>query len=81
MTSRLTITLPDDLQGFVEEAVKQGSFESASAYVTSLVRKAKAKMELEAKLVEAMNSSVVGEFDRDYFEDLKARLKETYGKR
>ena len=55
----MNISLPDPLKQFVDGQVAQGRYSSASEYVRELIRadeKRKAEEELEAKLLEGINS-------------------------
>jgi antitoxin ParD1/3/4 len=56
----MNISLPDPLKQFVDGQVAQGRYSSASEYVRELIRadeKRKAEAELEAKLLEGLNSA------------------------
>jgi antitoxin ParD1/3/4 len=53
----MNISLPNDMKAFVEEQALQGGYASASEYLRDLLREAqrsKARLELEAKLLEGM---------------------------
>ncbi len=55
----MNILLPDPLKQFLERQIAQGHYSSASEYVQELIRtdeKRKADDELEAKLLESLNS-------------------------
>ena len=55
----MNISLPDPLKQFVDGQIAQGRYSSASEYVRELIRadeKRKAEDELEAKLLEGLNS-------------------------
>lgn len=55
----MKISLPEPLKEFVEGQIATGRYSSASAYVRELIRadaKRKAEEELEAKLLEGLNS-------------------------
>lgn len=56
----MNISLPDPLKQFVDGQIAQGRYSSASEYVRELIRadeKRKAEDELEAKLLEGLNSA------------------------
>ncbi|MFZ2650142.1 MAG: type II toxin-antitoxin system ParD family antitoxin [Burkholderiaceae bacterium] len=56
----MNISLPDPLKRFVDGQVAQGRYSSASEYVRELIRadeKRKGEAELEAKLLEGLNSA------------------------
>lgn len=55
----MNISLPDPLKQFVDGQIAQGRYSSASEYVRELIRadeKRKAEDQLEAKLLEGLNS-------------------------
>lgn len=55
----MNISLPDPMKEFVDEQIAQGRYSSASEYVRELIRadeKRKAEEQLEAKLLEGLNS-------------------------
>ena len=56
----MNISLPDPLKQFVEGQISTGRYSSASEYVRELIRadeKRKAEDQLEAKLLEGLNSA------------------------
>ena len=56
----MNISLPDPLKQFVDGQIAQGRYSSASEYVRELIRadeKRKAEEQLEAKLLEGLNSA------------------------
>lgn len=55
----MNISLPDPLKEFVDGQIAQGRYSSASEYIRALIRadeKRKAEEQLEAKLLEGLNS-------------------------
>lgn len=55
----MNISLPDPLKQFVDGQIAQGRYSSASEYMRELIRadeKRKAEDQLEAKLLEGLNS-------------------------
>jgi len=55
----MNISLPDPLKQFVDGQIAQGRYSSVSEYVRELIRadeKRKAEEQLEAKLLEGLNS-------------------------
>lgn len=55
----MNISLPESLKQFVDGQISTGRYSSASEYVRELIRadeKRKAEQELEAKLLEGLNS-------------------------
>ena len=56
----MNISLPDPLKQFVDGQIAQGRYSSVSEYVRELIRadeKRKAEEQLEAKLLEGLNSA------------------------
>jgi len=56
----MNISLPDPLKQFVDGQIAKGRYGSASEYVRELIRadeKRKAEVQLEAKLLEGLNSA------------------------
>ena len=56
----MNISLPDPLKQFVEGQISTGRYSSASEYVRELIRadeRRKAEEQLEAKLLEGLNSA------------------------
>lgn len=55
----MNISLPDPLKEFVDGQIAQGRYSSASEYIRELIRadeKHKAEEQLEAKLLEGLNT-------------------------
>jgi len=55
----MNISLPDPMKQFVDGQIAQGRYSSASEYVRELIRadeRRKAQEQLEAKLLEGLNS-------------------------
>ena len=81
--STLTITLPEDMQEFVDEQVAAGRHESRDAYVCDLLEKERlraAEKKLEAMLLEGLEGESEevtpewwDEFDKGVEERYKAR--------
>jgi antitoxin ParD1/3/4 len=56
----MNISLPDSLKKFVDAQISTGRYSTASEYVRELIRadeKRKAEEQLEAKLLEGLNSA------------------------
>lgn len=73
--STLNISLPEAMKLFVEEQVKGGMYSSASDYIRALVRedqKRQAEVQLETKLLEALDSHDFAEVTPDLFAELRA---------
>jgi len=70
----MNISLPDPLKQFVDGQIAQGRYSSASEYVRELIRadeKRKAEDQLEAKLLEGLNSTETALTAADW-KDLRA---------
>jgi len=70
----MNISLPDPLKQFVDGQIAQGRYSSASEYVRELIRadeKRKAEDQLEAKLLEGLNSAETALTAADW-KDLRA---------
>ncbi len=55
----MNVSLPDDMKAFIEEQIAREGYASASEYFRNLIREAqrrKAKLDLEAKLAEGLQS-------------------------
>ncbi len=65
----MNISLPDEMKVFVEAEMAQEGYASASEYLRALIRdaqKRRAKQELEAKLLEGLQGSVVTMTRKDW---------------
>lgn len=77
----LTVSLSEANSSFVEETAAAEGFASAGAYVDALVRQArikKAKMALDAKLLEAMESGPATEMTREDWDQLERQVWEEH---
>lgn len=80
----LNISLPDAMKAFVEAQVQTGQYASASDYIRALVRedqKRQAEQELEAKLLAALDSDDFREATPEFFERLRARVRQQVASR
>jgi antitoxin ParD1/3/4 len=74
---RMNISLPEAMQQFVEEQVQRGGYASASDYVQALIQEAQvraARHDLDAKLLEGLDSGPATPMTRDDWDDLKRRV-------
>ena len=77
MTS-LNVSLPDSMREWVAQQVKQGGYGTASEFVRELIREAKksrARQELEAKLIEGLESGPATEMTKADWDSLRARAR------
>jgi antitoxin ParD1/3/4 len=73
----MNISLPDPLKQFVDGQIAQGRYSSVSEYIRELIRadeKLKAEEQLEAKLLEGLNSSESELSEADWNEIRKEAL-------
>ena len=77
----LSISLPEALKEFVEEQVSKGGYGTPSEYLGSLIREARARslgQEIDAKLVEALESGPAAPMTHEDWEGLKRRVWERH---
>lgn len=80
--TQLEISLPDDLQKFVEAEAAAGRYGSPAAYVQDVLRalwKEKAKAQLEQVLVMASESGPPIEVTAQFWSELKSRVRQRTG--
>lgn len=71
----MNISLPDDLRDFVEQQVREKSYSSSSEYLRELIRRQRDTERFRGLILEGLNSPVVGTFDEDFFDQLRARIR------
>ena len=77
--SNVSIDLPADLLEFVESKVQRGEFASVSDYVIALVNAAREKRsDIEAALIEGLESGPVEEWTAKDWEDMKQRVTQRH---
>lgn len=77
-TTTESILLPDEMKAFIESQMTSEGYASASEYLRALIRdaqKRRAKQELEAKLLEGLQSPTSPMTDADWT-DLRRRIYE-----
>ena len=73
--SSIPVNLPQDLQEFVEAKVKDGQFANASEYIVALVDVARRKKsEIEAALIEGLESGPAEQWTSQEWQDMKQRV-------
>ncbi len=75
----MNISLPDSMRTYVEEQVGKGGYSSVSEYFRELVRqdqKRKATENLEAMLLEGLNSGSATEMTAQDWEDIRQAIRE-----
>jgi len=76
----MNISLPDALKNFVDTQVSQGHYGTSSEYIRELIRKDQERQKLRAMLLEGAQSAVQGEFDQDYFANLRHTIQSSKAK-
>jgi len=77
MTS-LNVSLPESMREWIDEQVKTGGYGTASEFVREVIREAqknRARQELEAKLLEGINSGPATEMTKADWDGLKERAR------
>jgi antitoxin ParD1/3/4 len=76
-TETMNVALPESMKDFVHEQVASGGYTSASEYVRELIREAQrrkgAEEDLEALLLEGLNSGPATEMTDDDWQELRRR--------
>ena len=78
----VTVTLSDEIQSVVDAEVQEHGFATAADYLTSLVRqdqKRRAKQQLEAFVLEGIDSGDYVEMTADAWRDLRLNLHRQAG--
>lgn len=73
----LNVSLPGSLKKYVQERVSTGGYGNTSEYVRDLIRgeqKQRAKAELEALLLEGINSGPASEVNDEFWKGLRERV-------
>lgn len=71
----MNISLPESLKTFVDEQVTERDFGTSSEYIRELIRKEQDRERLRSLLLEGANSPPGTVVDAQYFEGLKARIR------
>ena len=77
--STMNISLPDALKSFVDEQVSQRGYGTSSEYVRELIRKDQDRQHLRGLLLAGAASAPAAPADTDYFESLRARVRNAQG--
>ena len=72
----LNITLPDELQSFVDQQVTENGFETCNDYIRDLIQRERDVQHLRDLVMEGVNSPPAGIADAEYFDQLRARFRE-----
>jgi antitoxin ParD1/3/4 len=75
LMSTIPVQLPDELREYIDMKVERGEFASASDYIVALVNSArKKKSEIEAALLEGLDSGPAEEWTSDEWAEIKKRV-------
>ena len=74
--STMNVSLPEALKDFVEDQVSARGYSTSSEYVRALIRKDQDRQRLRGLLLEGAASPQVATADADYFDRLRARVRE-----
>lgn len=74
--STLHITLPDALESFVNEQVARRGYDTGDEYVRELIRRDQERARLRDLLLQGAASAPANEADADYFNGLRARIRQ-----
>lgn len=80
----LNVSLPESMQGFVNEQVAKGGYNSASEYIQHLLvqeLERLAKVRLETLLLEGLDSGKPIEITDEWWEEKRTELVEKFSKR
>lgn len=80
----INIILPDSLDAYIERQISTGEYTDASEYLESLVRadaRKREATELEASLLEGVDSGESDEMTSDDWLDIRRQVRENLAKR
>jgi len=73
--STMNISLPDQLKRFVDERVSSSGYGTSSEYLRELIRRDQARLDLRAIMLDGASAAITGEADKQYFDQLRAKVK------
>lgn len=73
----MNISLPDALKAFVDQQVDTRGYGTSSEYVRALIRKDQDLQHLRDLLLDSAASIATAPVDAGYFQDLRARVKQS----
>ena len=79
MRTSINISLPEAMRTWVDEQVGRGDYSTVSEYFRELLRaeqKRQLREEIDARLLEALNSGEPIELTPEYWEDLRREARE-----
>ncbi len=71
----ICVSIPDELEAFVELRVSEGGYGSVSEYVGDLIRRDRDRRQLRTALLEGAESPIIGDADATYFAALRGRVR------
>ena len=77
--STMNISLPETLKSFVDDQVNQRGYGTSSEYVRELIRKDQDRQYLRGLLLAGAASAPTAPVDGDYFDALRARVRNARG--
>ena len=72
----MTLDLTDAQLSALSESASYGGFDSAEAFVMQLINRENEIAVLRQKVLDGMNSPVVGKMNEEYFQALRNKLKQ-----
>ena len=70
----MNISLPDALQTFVDEQVRERGYDNSSEYVRELIRNDQERRQLRSLQLDGAGSESTQAVTSDYFEDFRKRM-------
>ena len=70
----LYITLPDELQSFVDQQVTENGFETCNEYIRGLISKERDRQHLRDLIMEGVDSPMSVVADDEFFDEILARI-------
>ena len=75
MAKHVSISLPDSMQAFVDEQVREHGYDSSSEYVFALIRKDQDRLHLRGQLLYGAATIPAAPADGGYFEGLRQQVR------
>ena len=72
----LNITLPDELQSFVDQQAAENGYVTCDEYIRHLIQRERDIQHLRDLVMAGVNSPPAGVADAEYFDQLRARFRE-----
>ena len=75
----IDISLPDDLQAYVDQQVAERGYVTCGEYIRDLIRREHDRQRLRDLIMEGVNSPPAGVFDAEFFDRLRERARQEPG--